>query len=327
MKTPLVILFALPLAARAGLRDSADFSLTTETVAPGQPRRSSARFTSDTASDSIAGISQSKGAAGQPVFTAKFGYIAQLYDAAGLSLIAAPNPAPESSTTQLTAAASADDGTGLNLAGAASDWQILSGPVTGINATGRATTAAVRRDESATVRATVAGQLLTGSFTVADTLPDNFPPVAGDGLTDYWQFLHFDANADGTLEIPALAAPGADPDSDGLTNFTEAAFGLLPLTPSVLPVSNGLDPDDGRLVLWWTRPADTQGIIVEPQWSAEIQTWHASGEGPAGGQTRTFSLLMLGPATAEDGTAAQLWQATLSPSIEAERLFARLLAR
>ena len=322
-----LLLCALPLTAHAGVRNSADFSLTAETVAPGQPRRSSVRYTSDTASDSIAGISQSKGAAGQPVFTAKFGYIAQLYDAAGLSLIAAPNPAPEASTTQLTAAASADDGTGLNLAGAAGDWQILSGPVTGINATGRATTAAVRRDESATVRATVAGQLLTGTFTVADTLPDNFPPVGGDGLADYWQFLHFDANADGTLEIPALAAPSADPDSDGLNNFEEAAFGLLPLRPSQLPLTAARDPDDGSLILRWSRPADTQGIIVEPLWSEEMQTWYSSGEGPAAGQARTFSLLMTGPATAEDGTAAQLWQATLSPAEDAERLFARLLPR
>lgn len=321
------LLCALPLTAHAGLRDSAGFSLTTETTVPGQPRRSSARFTADIAEDGIGGIAQSKGAAGQPVFTLKSGYIAQLYDAAGLSLIAAPNPAPESSTTQLTAAASADDGTGFNLAGAAADWTILSGPVSGINTTGRATTATVRRDETATVRATVAGQLVSGTFTVEDTLPDNFPPVAGDGLADRWQFLHFDADADGALENPALAAPNADPDGDGLTNFAEAAFGLLPRQVSAPPLTVGYYPDDGSLLLWWSRPADMLGIVVEPQWSAELQSWFLSGEGPVGGTVRSFTTLNLGPSTGEDGTPAQLWHAWLSPTADAERLFARLLAR
>ena len=77
---------ALPLTVSAGVRDSADFSLTVETGAPGQPRRSSVRFKADIAEDSLAGIAQSKGAAGQPVFTLKLGYVAQLYDAAGLAI-------------------------------------------------------------------------------------------------------------------------------------------------------------------------------------------------------------------------------------------------
>jgi len=327
VKSSLIILFSLPLAAPAGLRDSARFSLTAETNAPGQPRRSSARFAADLAEDSTGGQSQSKGVAGQPIFTLKSGYIGQLYDAAGLAIIAVPNPAPESSFIQLTAAASADDGTGLNLAGAAGGWQILGGPVTAINASGQATTAAVRRDEPATVRATAGGQLVTGTFTVADTLPDNFPPVGGDGLADVWQFLHFDANGDGTLENPGLAAAGADPDSDGLTNFTEAAFGLLPLTASQVPFNIEIDHGDGSLILTWMQPAEARGIIVEPEWSPAMDAWYVSGEGPPGGPVRFFTRLMTGPATAEDGSAAQLWQATLSPSLDAERLFVRLLAR
>jgi hypothetical protein len=322
-----ILLVALPLAAHAGLRESADYSLTTEAGAPGQPRCKSELFTSDMAADGISGIAQSKGAAGQPVFTAKFGYIAQLHDAVGVSLVAAPNPAPESGETQLTAAASADDGSGLNLAGEASAWQILSGPVTGISATGRATTAAVHRNEIATVRATVAGKLVTGSFTVEDTQADNFGPVAGDGLADRWQFLHFDANSDGVLENPALAAPDADPDGDGLTNFAEAAFGLLPLVSSVQPLTAFRDPDDGSLVLRWSRPADSLGIVVDPLWSTDVFTWHASGSGPVGGQARTFDLLMIGPTTGENGSAAQLWQATLTPSFDVERIFALLRAR
>jgi hypothetical protein len=327
MKTPFVLLLFLPLTAVAGLRDSGDFSLTTESGAPGHPRCSSARFTSDMASDGMAGISQTSGAAGQPVFTAKFGYAAQLYDAAGLSLVAAPNPAPESASAQLTAAASADDGTGLSLAGAATGWQILSGPVTAINTSGRASTAAVRRNEQATVRATVAGQTVNGSFIVADTLTDNFGPVAGDGFADRWQFRYFDANGDGTLENPALAAPGADPDSDGLDNFTEAAFALSPLRFSASPLIVGGNPADGSLLLRWTRPVDTLGIIAEPQWSDVPSLWHASGTGPPGGQARTFTTLLLGTEQGEDGAPVQLWQATLSPADDAKRLFVRLSAR
>lgn len=319
--------FTLNLAAHAGVRDSASFSLTVETGVPGQPRGQSARFTADMASDPVSGHSQTSGAAGLPVFTAKFGYAAQLYEAAGITLVAAPNPAQESSFTNLTAAAAADDGTGLTLAGAASNWQILSGPVAAISASGRATTAAVRGIETASVRATVAGQSVTGTFTVTDNLPDNFGPVAGDGLADRWQFQHFDADNDGTLENPAAAAPLADPDSDGLTNFSEAAFGLSPLVFSEVPLTVGRDPDDGSLLLWWTRPVDTLGIVVEPQWSGELNLWYASGDVPAGGVARTFTTLLLGTEPGPDGTPVQLWHAVLPAAPDAERLFVRLLDR
>jgi hypothetical protein len=326
MKAPILILTAAA-AAHAGVRDSADFSLTTETGAPGAPRLSSARFMCDSASDSMSGISQSSGAASLPVFTAKYGYVAQLYNAAGLTLVAVPNPVPETATTQLSPAAAADDGTGLNLSGTASNWTVLSGPVSGINATGRATTSPVRRNETATVRATVAGQNVTGTFTVADALPDNFGPVAGDGLADRWQFQHFDANGDGTLENPALAAPGADPDGDGYSNFTEAAFALNPRLLSQPPLTMSPDPDNDALLLFWTRPVDTLGIIAEPEWSDSLNLWYASGAGPAGGTVRTFSTLLLSTEPGEDGTPIQLWQAALSPAEDATRLFVRLLSR
>jgi len=325
MKAPL--LFLTVAAAHAGVRDSANFSLTTETSAPGAPRLKSARFTCDAASDAMSGIAQTSGSTGLPVFTAKFGYVAQLYDPAGLTLIAVPNPVAETAATQLTPAAAADDGTGLNLSGTASNWTVLSGPVSGINATGRAATTPVRRPEIATVRATVAGQNVTGTFTVADTLPDNFGPVAGDGLADRWQYRHFDANDDGTLENPALAAPGADPDGDGYTNFMEAAFALHPLTLSPPPLTITSDPDNDALLLHWTRPVDTLGIIAEPEWSDALNLWYVSGTGPAGGPVRTFSMLLLGTEPGADGTPIQLWQAALSPVEDAARLFVRLNTR
>ncbi len=326
MKTPF-LLCTLPFTAFAGLRDSADFSLTTETAAPGAPRLRSARFTCDAASDSMSGISQTSGGSGLPVFTAKFGYAAQLYDAAGLTLVAVPNPVPETQTAQLSPAAAADDGTGLNLAGTAANWTVLSGPVSAIDAAGRATTTPVRRNETAMVSAVVSGQTVTGTFTVGDTLPDNFGPVAGDGLADRWQFQHFDANGDGTLENPVLAAPGADPDGDGYDNITEAAFALDPSIQSAPPLVTVSDPDNDALLLRWTRPVDALGIIVEPVWSESLSLWFVSGTGPAGGTVRTFSMLLLGTEPGEDGTPIQLWQAALSPVEDATRLFVRLNVR
>ena len=331
MKSPLLFLTltatAFTATAHAGVRDSAGFSLTTETGVPGQPRAKSPRFTCDSAADGMAGISQTSGASGSPVLAVKFGYDAQLYDAVGLTLVASPNPAPESSFTQLTAAAAADDGTGLSLSGAASDWTILSGPLSAITGSGRATTTAVRREEQATARATVAGQIVTGLFTVMDNLPDNFGPVAADGLADRWQFHYFDANDDGILENPALATPGADPDHDGLTNFEEAAFGLLPQSFSASPLTVSRDPDDGSLLLWWTRPVDTLGIIVEPQWSLDLNQWYLSGTGQAGETARTYHQLLLSTGPGPDGAPLQLWHALLAPADGTPRLFGRLSVR
>lgn len=326
MKAPIFFL-TVATAAQAGIRDSADFSLRAETGAPGTPRLRSAPFVCDAASDSMSGIAQTAGATGQPVFTAKFGYAAQLYDAAGITLVAVPNPVTETAATQLTPAAAADDGTGLNLAGTASNWTVLSGPVSGINATGRATTIPVRHNETAVVRAVVAGQNVTSTFTVADALPDNFGAVAGDGLADRWQFRHFDADSDGVMENPTLATPGADPDGDGYTNFIEAAFALNPLIFSPPPLTITSDPDNDSLLLRWTRPVDTLGIVAEPEWSESLGLWHVSGAGPAGGTVRTFSTLLLGTDKGEDGAPVQLWQAALSPVADAARLFVRLNAR
>jgi hypothetical protein len=222
MKTPVPFLSLLVFAhaVQADPRTSASYSILTDGVDAGGMRTSSANYSNDGSASGIAGIST----AAAPAAMAKHGFIAQLYEVAGLAVIAAAAEVNETETLQLDARLLLDDTTFLTADAAAVDWSVQSGPLTGIDAAGVATAGPVYQDTAATVDGTLAG--FTGSLeiTVINSIPDNFGSYAGDDLGDDWQIQYFG------LDNPD-AAPALDPDGDGQDNRFEFIAGLIPTDP------------------------------------------------------------------------------------------------
>jgi hypothetical protein len=87
---------------------------------------------------------------------------------------------------------------------------------------------------------------------------------------DLWKARHFASPSAG------LAGDYADADGDGVSNIMEYALMLNPLRSDV----SGLpDPSvrDGALHLSYRRPASAVDLRYEPQWSADLLTWHSDG--------------------------------------------------
>src|SRR5688572_24631018 len=102
-----VALCAAPLYA--GPRTSANYSITTDIADAAGGRATSVSYTNDSSAGGIAGLST----VAVPSETAKAGYIAQLYDATGLTLSAAGSSVNENATLQLAATLALDDETTL----------------------------------------------------------------------------------------------------------------------------------------------------------------------------------------------------------------------
>jgi len=224
MKTPCIVSVSISIgiacALHAGPRSSANYSIATDVADAGGSHAASANYTHDGSANGVAGIST----AAAPVALAKHGYIAQLYEIAGLVPTASPPNVNEGETLQLGARQLLDDATYLTASAAAVAWSVQSGPLTGIDAAGLATADLVYQDTAATVEGTLGG--FTGSLglTVIDSIPDNFGSYAGDGLGDDWQFQYFGLNNPD-------AAPALDPDGDGQDNRFEFIAGLIPTNP------------------------------------------------------------------------------------------------
>jgi hypothetical protein len=79
-----------------------------------------------------------------------------------------------------------------------------------------------------------------------------------------WRLQHFH-----TLSSTGDAADDADPDHDGLTNFTEFAFGLSPVdrTSSALPE---FIHSHGSLTATFTAPAGTDGVLYGAEQSSTL---------------------------------------------------------
>ncbi|MCX6939101.1 MAG: hypothetical protein NTU80_14640, partial [Verrucomicrobia bacterium] len=84
-----------------------------------------------------------------------------------------------------------------------------------------------------------------------------------------WQSVHFNA---GQLANPALIAPAADPDADGLSNLAEYVFTGDPLfsDPDLLP---RLSLSDGHLSLTYRERADLSDAGVWLQSSDDLLYW------------------------------------------------------
>lgn len=158
---------------------------------------------------------------------AKAGYLGQIYDVSGIALTSTSESLAESSSTQLGALETLDDGTYLALATDSITWDVDSGPLTGVSPSGLATADVVASDTLAVVSGAYSGFNTTLDLTVLDTVPDNFGTYAGDGLGDDWQLRYFG-------EDNPLAAATLDPDGDGQNNDFEFVAGLDPTDPSSL---------------------------------------------------------------------------------------------
>ncbi len=170
------------------------------------------------------------GRTGAQAADAASGYAGLLTDPVALAAAPAEPSVPEGAQNALGAAALMDDGTLTALEPDWVAWSVQGGPLTGIDADGLAWAGAVRAPALAEFGAAWGGFDAGGAFWVEDSDPDNFGPVAGDGLPDGWQFDHFDTDADGALDASELAAanPGADGDGDGQSNAFEWLAGYDP---------------------------------------------------------------------------------------------------
>lgn len=207
-------------ASHAAPRSSTDYAIITDTIDTGGQHASSASgiYGNDASAGQIAGVSSSTGE------IVRAGFIGQLYELVGYGLLATDYYPAELGTTQIIPARTADDGTNVAIATTGITFSILDGPLASITPGGLVTAGAVAQNTSAQISATsaaFAGQL-TLLLHVQDTIPDNFGTYAGDGLDDAWQYQFFGADN-------PLAAPEADPDHDGFTNFFEYTAGVSPL--------------------------------------------------------------------------------------------------
>jgi hypothetical protein len=220
MKTAHILLVTaclFPLAAVAGSRSSANYSIAADTADSGGRRATTVAYSND---GSIGGIG-GRSTVASPSETARHGYIGQLIDLTNIIVSATPASLNEGSTRQLAARLAYDDGTGAPLAAAAVAWGVVSGPLSGVSAGGAATATNVYQDTAAIVSGRANGQSNILSLLVLNTGIDNFANYAGDGIDDAWQVQYFGLNS-------LLAGPGLDPDGDGQTNYFEYVATTIP---------------------------------------------------------------------------------------------------
>jgi len=214
---PLVL---LPVAAAAGPRSSASYSVPTDSTGSAGGRATSASYSNEGATAPVTGFSTTV----SPDRVAKHGFAGQLTEVAGLDLTAAPPEVGEGATLQLTARIELDDATFHALSDNGVTWSAVGGPIS-VAATGLVTGGTVFQNTAATARGDYAGFTDTIALTVVDTLTDNFGSYAGDGIDDDWQMLHFGPDN-------PLAAPTANPDGDTHDNEFEFTAGLVPTDPA-----------------------------------------------------------------------------------------------
>jgi hypothetical protein len=210
------------------------------TVDSGGRRTTSTNYTMDVSLGGIGGVST----AIAPVTVAKQGYIGQLYEVTGLTVVAAPSSVSESSNSQLSATATLDDATLLVLSGSNVNWNTPTFPIASINAFGLLTPAAVYTDTTGTVSGYYLGASNSTTLLVLDTDPDNFGIYTNDGIPDAWQVQYFGPN-----NPEGLA--GADADGTGQNNLFKYLAGLNPTNPaSILQITSVVKNGHNIDVVW-----------------------------------------------------------------------------
>jgi hypothetical protein len=193
------------------------------TVNAGGAHGASASYSQESCIGGISGITAV--AAGGAL--TKAGYLGQIYDVSGIALTTTSTSLGESSSVQLGARETLDDGTYVALSTDSIIWSITWGPLTEISPSGLATADVVPCDSLAVVSGGYSVFNTTLDLTVRDIVPDNFGAYAGDDLGDDWQVQYFG-------EDNPQAAPRLDPDGDGQLNHFEFVVGLDPTDPSSL---------------------------------------------------------------------------------------------
>ena len=218
--TPLLLLTTT--LATAEVRTSANYSITAETSDAGGQRTTSANYTHVGSAGLVAGTST----VAVPAATAKAGYIAQLYDVAGLIVNSAQSSVDEGASLQLGAWQLLDDATFLAVNATSVTWGAAIAPVASISASGLATAEIVYQNTPASVQGSFGGFSGSLNLTVLNVATDDFGSYAGDGVGDDWQVQYFG------LPPNAAAGPLLDPDGDGQNNLYEWVASLDPTDPA-----------------------------------------------------------------------------------------------
>jgi hypothetical protein len=207
-------LFSLSLqAALLPVAHSAPYSLAPAAFTAGSAHATSSNYTADFSSCD-------GGTASSAAYKLRSGYTGRLTDITGdFSLTA--SVVAEDTGGQLRAWQVWDDISLTPHLGSVI-WTIQSGPLLTIASNGLVTADIVYQDAPAIVQGAYQGVTRTLTFTVKNSLIDNFPPYAGDSLDDAWQIQTFG------LVKPPNTGPSDDFDGDGLSNLLEFAFGTAP---------------------------------------------------------------------------------------------------
>ena len=280
---PFVLLGSLSLPAAAGI--SADYQLAPVSWDGGGLTGAS--------EDYQINLSTAPGEAGSSSdYALRSGFSGQLLDAVEMRLADADSviSLDERASRQLGASLIYDDGTSAPLAAEWIAWSVQSGPLAEIDSGGIVTAGSVYQDSPGVIRAiyqTFAGTL---EIQVINTGDDDFGIYAGDGLSDIWQVRYFG-------EENANAAPSSDPDSDGLNNLQEYAFGMDPLQsfagplqwsgtdllePGVpMPFASGTAGSfTFRAVFARRKDHAAAGLSYTVEFSGDLDTWRASTSTP-----------------------------------------------
>jgi hypothetical protein len=194
------------------------YGVPASTADAGGTHAASASYQHDGSVGGIAGVST----VAAPAETAKHGYLAQLYEVAGLQLAASPTSVDEGNSRQLQAVHLLDDATTVVADAGSVAWSVLSGPIESVSASGLATAGTVYQNTNATIQGDLGGFTATLGLTVLNVGQDDFQAYAADGIDDDWQVQYFGAPPN------ANAGPAADPDGDGQKNLFEFLAGVIP---------------------------------------------------------------------------------------------------
>lgn len=279
--------------AQSGSASSAEYSITPSSADSAGLSASSADYSAD--------FSTTAGAAAESAaYRIRSGWSGQLSDIAGLQLSAPSNSVPETSSTQITAAFRLDDGTFAPLTAAETaslGWSVLEGPIASLNASGFLTTAAVYENTPATIEAShgLTDTNASLELTITDTIPDNYPGYAGDGLSDAWQVRYFTPTPNGQP-----TGQNGDYDHDGVSNFLEYAFGTDPANATSgsgkLTYANGVltsrgqpaplianipNSVDFRVIFSRRRDYVAGKLLYRIQFSADLRSWSTTTATPS----------------------------------------------